>query len=389
MSAPDFSLLAKRRFAPMFVVQFIGAFNDNALKFAMLALANYGLFRNHPDQAAQLATWSVGLFFLPYFLFSALAGEIADAWDKAKLMRLVKGAEIAFMGIGLAGLWFQSIPLLLGALFLMGCHSTLFGPVKYSILPQHLGPQEIVGGTGLIEAGTFLAILGGQLLPQFVPPWEAGLIATSLAVLGFAASLAIPPAPPSGLSPRVDPNPFRSTWSVLRTAHSGRDVWLCILGISWFFSVGAILLSNFGTIVADRLNAGATRVDAVPDHLLDRPRVGIVAGQPAAQGARVGQVRADLGVGHVGRDDRLVAVDPRLRAANSGNRCHTPRASRVVVLGPASVSVCGHGAIRAFEPGAWPILTELAACSRCRAACSSSRSTRSSRPTAPRPSGRA
>src|SRR4051812_6387063 len=112
MSAPDFSLLAKRRFGPMFVVQFIGAFNDNALKFAMLALANYSLFVGHPEQAEQLSTWSVGLFFLPYFLFSAIAGEIADAWDKAKLMRLIKLAEIAFMGLGLAGLWFQSIPLL-------------------------------------------------------------------------------------------------------------------------------------------------------------------------------------------------------------------------------------------------------------------------------------
>jgi acyl-[acyl-carrier-protein]-phospholipid O-acyltransferase/long-chain-fatty-acid--[acyl-carrier-protein] ligase len=256
MSAPDLSLLAKRRFGPMFVVQFFGAFNDNALKFAMLALANYTLFVGHPEQAEQLSTWSVGLFFLPYFLFSALAGQIADAWDKARLMQLIKAAEIGFMGLGLAGLWFQSIPLLLGALFLMGCHSTLFGPVKYSILPQHLGPQEIVGGTGVIEAGTFLAILGGQLLPNFVPPWEAGLVATGLALLGFGASLLIPPAPPVGIKPHVDRNPFRSTWNVLKTAHDGRDIWLCILGISWFFSVGAILLSNFGTIVSHRLDAG-------------------------------------------------------------------------------------------------------------------------------------
>ncbi len=256
MSAPDFSLLAKRRFAPMFVVQFIGAFNDNALKFAMLALANYTMFVGHPERAEALATWSVGIFFLPYFLFSAVAGEIADAWDKAKLMRLVKGAEIAFMTLGLAGLWFHSIPLLLVTLFLMGCHSTLFGPVKYSILPQHLGPQEIVGGTGLIEAGTFLAILGGQLLPNAVPPWEAGLIAAGLSLLGFLAALAIPPAPPTGNAPRIDPNLFRSTWKVLKTAHDGRDVWLCILGISWFFAVGAILLSNFPSLVANRLAGG-------------------------------------------------------------------------------------------------------------------------------------
>ncbi|MBO9499560.1 MAG: acyl-[ACP]--phospholipid O-acyltransferase [Novosphingobium sp.] len=255
MSAPDFSLLAKRRFGPMFVVQFIGAFNDNALKFAMIALANYTMFVGHPERAEQLATWSVGVFFLPYFLFSAVAGEIADAWDKAKLMRLVKGAEIVFMTLGLAGLWFQSIPLLLVTLFLMGCHSTLFGPVKYSILPQHLGPHEIVGGTGLIEAGTFLAILGGQLLPNFMQsPWEAGLVAAGLSLLGFAAALSIPPAPPTGQAPRVDFNPVRSTWNVLKTAHDGRGVWLCILGISWFFAVGAILLSNFPSLVAGRLD---------------------------------------------------------------------------------------------------------------------------------------
>ena len=121
-----------------------------------------------------------------------MAGQIADALDKAKLVRLVKAAEIAFMAIGLAGFWLQSVPLLLGALFLMGCHSTLFGPVKYSILPQHLGPHEIMGGTGLIEAGTFLAILAGQLLAGAIAPWEAGLVATFLACVGFVASLFVP-----------------------------------------------------------------------------------------------------------------------------------------------------------------------------------------------------
>lgn len=338
MSAPDFSLLAKRRFAPMFVVQFIGAFNDNALKFAMLALANYGLFRGHPEQAAQLSTWSVGLFFLPYFLFSALAGEIADAWDKAKLMRLVKGAEIAFMGIGLAGLWFQSIPLLLGALFLMGCHSTLFGPVKYSILPQHLEPQEIVGGTGLIEAGTFLAILGGQLLPNFVPPWEAGLIATSLAVLGFAASLAIPPAPPSGLSPRVDRNPFRSTWSVLRAAHSGRDVWLCILGISWFFSVGAILLSNFGTIVSDRLNAA----QAVSTLFLIIFSVGLALGSLVVNRMLKGRVSAKyVPISALVMSGAMIGLWLSIHAFKPS----IPNADMTQF---------------ATSPGAWPILVELA-----------------------------
>ncbi|MGN6375778.1 MAG: MFS transporter, partial [Sphingomonas sp.] len=212
MSAPDFSLLAKRRFGPMFVVQFLGAFNDNALKYAMLFLVTFTLYKGDENGAASLAALATGLFILPYFLFSALAGQIADGWDKAKLMRIVKAAEIVFMAMGLAGLALQSVPLLLTVLFLMGCHSTIFGPVKYSILPQHLGPNEIMGGTGMIEAGTFLAILAGQLMPNFIPPWEAGLVATGLAILGFLASLAIPPAPPANQGVPVDRNVFRSTW---------------------------------------------------------------------------------------------------------------------------------------------------------------------------------
>ncbi|MGF7149256.1 acyl-[acyl-carrier-protein]-phospholipid O-acyltransferase/long-chain-fatty-acid--[acyl-carrier-protein] ligase [Sphingomonas zeicaulis] len=255
MSAPDISLLAKRRFAPIFVVQFLGAFNDNVLKFAMLFLASFTLFRDAPENAELLATIATGLFILPYFLFSALAGQIADAWDKARLVRLVKAAEILFMGIGLAGFWFESLPLLLLALFLMGCHSTLFGPVKYSILPQHLAHHEIVGGTGLIEAGTFLAILGGQLLAGVLPPWEAGLVATGLAILGFGASLAVPAAPPLQKGLVIDRNPFRSTWQVLAAAHGGRGIWLGILGISWFFAVGAVLLAGFAPLVSSVLGA--------------------------------------------------------------------------------------------------------------------------------------
>lgn len=252
MSAPDLSLLAKRRFGPLFVVQFLGAFNDNVLKYAMLFLANFTIFVNAPEQSAMLATVATGIFILPYFLFSALAGELADAWDKAWLMRAVKAAEVVFMGLGLAGLWFQSIPLLLLALFCMGLHSTIFGPVKYSIMPQHLREQEIMGGTGLIEAGTFLAILGGQLLAGLVPPWEAGLIATGLAVLGFAVSLLVPAAPPIG-KVAITRNPFVSTWKVLKAGHEGKGVWLSILGISWFFAIGAVLVSEFLPLVSGNL----------------------------------------------------------------------------------------------------------------------------------------
>jgi acyl-[acyl-carrier-protein]-phospholipid O-acyltransferase/long-chain-fatty-acid--[acyl-carrier-protein] ligase len=255
MSAPDFSLLAKRRFGPLFVVQFLGAFNDNVLKYAMLYLATFTLYSGDRQHAELLSLIATGIFISPYFLFSALAGELADSVDKAKLMRWIKAAEILIMGIGLIGFWTESVPLLLVALFGMGCHSTIFGPVKYSIMPQQLHRDEVMGATGLIEAGTFLAILTGQLLASsgsLVPPWEAGLIATVLAVVGFGFSLLVPPAPPVG-QVKITRNPFVSTWEVLRTGHEGRGVWLSILGISWFFAIGAVLVGNFMSMVKNDL----------------------------------------------------------------------------------------------------------------------------------------
>lgn len=255
MSAPDLSLLTKRRFAPMFVVQFLGAFNDNVLKFAMLFLANFTIYAAESAKAEMLAAAATGLFIAPYFLFSALAGQLADRMDKAQLVRWIKSAEIGIMAIGLAGFWFQSIALLMTALFLMGLHSTIFGPVKYSILPQHLGTHEIMGGTGLIEGGTFLAILGGQLLAGVLPPWEAGLVAMGCAVLGYLAALTVPSAPPLKGDHPVDWNVWRGTMHILKTARHGRGVWLSILGISWFFAAGAVLVSEFVPLVSGPLGA--------------------------------------------------------------------------------------------------------------------------------------
>ena len=255
MSAPDFSLLAKRRYGPLFVVQFLGAFNDNVLKFALLFLANFTIYVEHPEQAEKLATLATGIFILPYFFLSSIAGQLADGIDKGRLIRWVKGAEIGIMALGLYGLWAHSVPLLLVALFLMGVHSTIFGPVKYSIIPQHLRGDEIMGGTGLIEAGTFVAVLGGQLLAGLIAPWEAGLVAMGLAVAGFVASLAIPAAPPETGLHRIDWNIARGTWNILKTANGGRGVWLAIMGISWFFAAGAVLVSEFAPLVSGTLDA--------------------------------------------------------------------------------------------------------------------------------------
>ena len=254
MSAPDFSLLAKRRYGPLFVVQFLGAFNDNVLKFALLFLANFSIYVNAPEKAEMLATLATGIFILPYFFLSSIAGQLADMVDKSRLIRWVKGAEILIMGIGLYGLAAESVPVLLGALFLMGVHSTIFGPVKYSIIPQHLGAQEIMGGTGLIEAGTFVAILGGQLLAGLIVPWEAGLVAMGLAVVGFIASLFIPLAPPESTG-KIDWNIAKGTWEIMKDASKGRGVWLAILGIAWFFAAGAVLVSEFAPLASGVMNA--------------------------------------------------------------------------------------------------------------------------------------
>lgn len=255
MSAPDLSLLAKRRFGPVFLVMFLGAFNDNLLKFALLFLASFSLYIDEPAKAGILATVATGLFILPYFLFSAVAGQCADAWDKARMIRVIKGAEVVIMTVALTGFWIESVALLLGALFLLGVHSAFFGPIKYAILPQHLRPGEIMGGTGLVEAGTFLAILGGQLLAGVTPPREAGWIAFALAFSGLLASLAIPPAPALAPDLKIETNIFRSSWRILKVARHGPGVWPSILGISWFFSLGAVLLAELAPLVKATLGA--------------------------------------------------------------------------------------------------------------------------------------
>ncbi|QNQ10176.1 acyl-[ACP]--phospholipid O-acyltransferase [Sphingomonas alpina] len=338
MSAPDLSLLGKRRFAPLFVVQFLGAFNDNLLKFALLFLANFGLYAADPGKAEMLATIATGLFILPYFLFSSIAGQIADTHDKAVLVRLVKAAEVGIMIMAIGGFWFESVPVLLVCLFLMGVHSTIFGPVKYSILPQHLSEREIMGGTGLIEAGTFLAILSGQLLGGIIPPWEAGLAATGVALLGLFASLFVPRAP--SLQPRqpIDWNIARGTWHILKAAHGGRGVWLAILGISWFFAVGAIILSELAPLVTGTLGGGPELVTM----LLLVFSVGVAFGSLAVNRMLAGEVSA-----------RYVPVSALVLA---GSLVVMWIATRTFTIGSAGPSVWAFLA----TPGSWVILASVA-----------------------------
>ncbi|MEW9854277.1 MFS transporter [Novosphingobium sp. M1R2S20] len=261
MSPPDLSLLRTRRLGPMFAVQFLGAFNDNLLKFALLFMANFSIFAAAPEKAEQLAVVATGLFILPYFLFSALAGQIADRVDKALLVRVIKCVEVPIMALALLGFWLSSVTILLVCLLLMGTHSSFFGPVKYSILPQHLRREEIMGGTGLVEGGTFLAILGGQLLAGLIDPQVAGVTGLVLAVAGLAASFSVPTAPPATSKKAFDLNLFRGTWHVLRSARQQRSVWLAILAISWFFTAGAVLVSEFAPLVSGRFGGNQSVVN--------------------------------------------------------------------------------------------------------------------------------
>jgi len=257
MSAPQLSLLGKRRFLPLFATQFLGAFNDNLYRSAMLFLIAFGILKGAPDKAAMAATIAGGVFILPYFLFSSLAGQLADRIDKARLARGVKIAELLIMLAGAGGLLIGWMPLLYAVLFAMGVHSTFFGPVKYSILPQHLDKDELMGGTGLVEAGTFLAILMGQLAGGLLATGPAAAAVLGVAALGLGASLFIPPAPPPEQPARVDLNLFRATAAIVRHARSERRLFATILGISWFFALGAVLTQQFVPLV-ERLNAAQT-----------------------------------------------------------------------------------------------------------------------------------
>ena len=246
----QFGLLKEKRFAPFFVTQFLGAFNDNLFKNALVVLLTFQAAQWTTLKPELLANLAAGVFILPFFLFSATAGQLADKYDKAMLARLVKVLEMAIMAIAAAGFFVHSLPILMGALFLLGCHSTLFGPVKYAIMPQHLHTDELVGGNALIEAGTFVAILIGTLAGGLLagsvahPAWIAagGFV---VAVAGYVSSRRIPAAPPPVPDLAISLNPFSETWRNIAFARQNRTVFLSILGISWFWLYGALFLAQF------------------------------------------------------------------------------------------------------------------------------------------------
>jgi len=246
----QFALLRERRFYPLFVTQFLGAFNDNVYKNALLVLLAFGGVAWTSMPVEVLANLAAGLFILPFFLFSATAGQLADKIDKARLARWVKALEIVIISLAAVGFWLHSLPILLVALFLLGLQSTLFGPLKYAILPQHLRSHELVGGNALVEAGTFVAILLGTLTGGLLAGMNGGIafivcICFAVAIGGFLASCRIPVAPPPMPELKISFNPLTETLRCLRLAKKEKSVFQSILGISWFWAYGALLLTQF------------------------------------------------------------------------------------------------------------------------------------------------
>lgn len=247
-------LLGKRRFLPIFVTQFLGAFNDNLFKTAMVLFATYTIY-DDPQMESNFNALATGLFILPFFLLSALSGQLADATDKARIVRIVKAAEIGIMALGSAGLLLKNIPLMLAAVLAMGIHSTFFGPIKYAILPQHLKDDEVLGGTGLVEAGTYLAILAGTIAAGWINAEVTAITVVVVALLGYCSGRQIPPAPPVGEPIAIDHNVLRSSWRLISVTMHIPRLFLAICAISFFWMIGAILIIIFPPLVKNVFTA--------------------------------------------------------------------------------------------------------------------------------------
>jgi 1-acyl-sn-glycerol-3-phosphate acyltransferase len=272
----QFRLLGSRRFLPFFLTQFLGAFNDNLFRNALVVSITFGASAAAHD-AGVLANAAQALFILPFFLFSALAGQLADKYEKSRLIRQTRLIEVFLMCLGAVALYFSHVPSLLAVIFLMGVLATIFGPLKYSLMPQHLRQSELVGGNALVDAGTFLAILigtiaGGLLAPASSASAPAGVenIGASDAHIGAAVAMVavslvmytcarfIPRGPATDPELKVNFNPLTATWQVIRVAARTRAIFLSLLGISWFWLVGALILAQLPSFARDVLGGDKT-----------------------------------------------------------------------------------------------------------------------------------
>jgi MFS family permease len=291
-------LLRKRRFLPLFATQFLGAFNDNLFRTAMVMLVIYSIY-DDPMREGQFSSTAQGLFILPFFVLSAISGQLADSHDKAGLIRIIKTAEIIIMLFGAAGLILHNVPLMLAALFAMGVHSTFFGPIKYAILPQHLNDDEVLAGTGLVEAGTYIAILLGTICGGWgqqlvrdgsVPSWTMAAAVLGVAVLGRITGAFVPAAPPEegARDLKVDINIFRASWRLTRDVMHARRIRLAIICISFFWSIGALLGAQFPPLVKNALHAD----ESVATAFLAIFSIGIAIGSIAVNRLLKGTVSA-------------------------------------------------------------------------------------------------
>ena len=291
----QFELLRQRRFAPFFWTQFLGAANDNVFKFAFTVMVTYQMSVSWlPVEMAGLVIGA--LFILPFLLFSATSGQLADKYSKTSVMRFVKSLEIAIMLLGSVGFFSANAALLLLCVFLMGLHSTLFGPVKYAYLPQVLSHHELTGGNGVVEMGTFVAILlgnvtGGLLVAiPAIGPQSVAVACVALAVLGRWVAGQIPASDATDPALRINWNPVTETWRNLRLAREDLPVFHALLGISWMWFFGAVFLSEFPSFAREVLHGDAQVASA----LLVIFSLGIGSGSLLCERLSRGQVEIGL-----------------------------------------------------------------------------------------------
>lgn len=256
----QFKLFTEKRFAPFFWTQFLGALNDNVFKTALVTIVTYDALQWTTLDVGILNQLIPGLFILPFLLFSASAGQLADKLEKGSVARKVKLLEMAIMGVTAVGWMTHHLWLLVAGVAGMGIHSTIFGPVKYAYLPQHLKDDELIGGNGVIEMGTFVGILLGQVIGASLvmhKPWGLELVAIGtfvIAFIGWLFSLRIPDSPAADPSIQMNWNPFSETWRNLRFSAQNKTVFLSLLGNSWFWFYGAIVLAQFPVYAKDYLH---------------------------------------------------------------------------------------------------------------------------------------
>ena len=258
-SQSQFSLLRERRFLPFFVTQFFGAFNDNVFKNALIILIAFQSMGHDATHSRYLVNISAALFILPFFLFSSTAGQIGDGYEKSTLIRSIKLGEIFVMLLAVVGFMLNSVGLLMAVLFLMGTQSSLFGPVKYGYLPQHLNGAELTGGNGLVEMGTFMAILFGMMLGSAMMAMDGGkywvsTVVMIVAITGYISAKKIPYTPAVQPGLKINWNVLTQTWATVRMIHNNRTVLFSVLGISWFWFIGSTYMVQLPNYTREVLN---------------------------------------------------------------------------------------------------------------------------------------